>query len=508
MKTVMLLAPHLTTFTYACPYLIPSVAVQAGAQPISVRTAVPRAVRAPAALPDNFDISIKRPLSVPARDKPNNLLFLQDDAWRSSATSDFDSVDFANVDISDSKLEANTAPSGATSWKVESPITFEYTVQETLDVLNPANDALLFGHIADAATRARARSRPLKRVVVVDEAVHALYGERIEAYFAHYEVETRLLVLPTTEENKDIEMVLKIAETIHDLGIDRRLDPVIAIGGGVCMDIVGFAASIYRRRTPYIRVPTTVMGYVDASVGAKSGVNFAGKKNKLGAYMPPVLTLLDRSFLATLDERQVANGAAEIVKMALVKDPELFQLLHAHGPALIEHKFQDTALEVLSASSANGLGASAASRVLYLAIQTMLEELAPNLWEDSLERLVDFGHVFSMELEMAVLFDEKLFHGEAVSIDMAFSSVLSYVRGDLEEAHLDEILEMMRGLKLPVYHPLFDAAMVDEAMYERNKFSQGQKLPLPVGRGVSRIFNDITNEQLLAALDEWKARCA
>ena len=138
----------------------------------------------------------------------------------------------------------------------------------------------------------------------------------------------------------------------------------------------------------------------------------------------------------------------------------------------------------------------------------MLEELAPNLWEDSLERLVDFGHVFSMELEMAVLFDEKLFHGEAVSIDMAFSSVLSYVRGDLEEAHLDEILEMMRGLKLPVYHPLFDAAMVDEAMYERNKFSQGQKLPLPVGRGVSRIFNDITNEQLLAALDEWKARCA
>merc|ERR1711908_168282 len=91
------------------------------------------------------------------------------------------------------------------------------------------------------------------------------------------------LVLPTTEENKNMDLVLEIAEAIHDLGIDRRLDPVIAIGGGVCMDIVGFAASIYRRRTPYIRVPTTVMGYVDASVGAKSGVNFVGKKNKLGA---------------------------------------------------------------------------------------------------------------------------------------------------------------------------------------------------------------------------------
>merc|ERR1719267_225305 len=107
------------------------------------------------------------------------------------------------------------------------------------------------------------------------------------------------------------------------------------------MDIVGFAASIYRRRTPYIRVPTTLMGYVDASIGAKSGVNFNGKKNKLGAYMPPALTLLDRSFLATLDDRQLANGAAEIVKMALMKDPELFALLRDHGDDLIKHRFQD-----------------------------------------------------------------------------------------------------------------------------------------------------------------------
>merc|ERR1719440_144018 len=100
------------------------------------------------------------------------------------------------------------------------------------------------------------------------------------------------------------------------------------------MDIVGFAASIYRRRTPYLRVPTTLMGYVDASIGAKTGVNFVGHKNKLGAYLPPVLTLLDRTFLATLDQRQLSNGAAEIAKMALVKDPELFRLLADYGPQL------------------------------------------------------------------------------------------------------------------------------------------------------------------------------
>ena len=258
----------------------------------------------------------------------------------------------------------------------------------------------------------------------------------------------------------EYEKVQKIAEAIHDLGIDRRLDPVIAIGGGVCMDIVGFAASIYRRRTPYVRVPTTLMGYVDASVGAKTGVNFEAepgvwKKNKLGAYLPPAITLLDRSFLATLDERQLANGAAEIVKMAIVKDPELLDLLAAHGPELIEHKFQKSPYASSDAWEAD----DAASRVLYLAIETMLEELAPNLWEDSLERLVDFGHVFSMELEMALVHqgDEKLFHGEAVAIDMAFSSVLAHVRGHLESETLDLILQTMRGLSLPVYHERFDS---------------------------------------------------
>merc|ERR1711871_1079394 len=133
------------------------------------------------------------------------------------------------------------------------------------------------------------------------------------------------------------------------------------------------------------------------------------------------------------DERQLANGAAEIAKMALVKDPEL-----------IEHKFQDLPTEHELHPAEHAQRVMAPSRVLYLAIQTMLEELAPNLWEDSLDRLVDFGHVFSLELEMAALFDEKLYHGEAVAIDMSLSACLAHARGHIDEATLDRILDMMR----------------------------------------------------------------
>merc|ERR1719502_2010870 len=173
--------------------------------------------------------------------------------------------------------------------------------------------------------------------------------------------------------------------------------------------------------------------------------------------------------------------------MALVKDAELFHLLERHGPALIAHKFQ---------TLPDGVGDAPPSRVLDLSIHTMLEELAPNLWEDSLERLVDFGHVFSMELEMAQLHADKLFHGEAVAIDMAFCTVLAYVRGQISEDERDRLLDTMRGLKVPLWSELQDTKMVSKAMYERVKFSQGQKVPLPVSCGTSRIYNDITEEQL------------
>jgi len=430
----------------------------------------------------------------PVAERPQRQLHkpADEDAWRIS-----DDVAGAAV-VSNAQL-LQQQHGASTEWTVESPITFSYKVRESVDILDPSSTDLLFGFLdGNVEMLSRALSRAVKRVVVVDDNVFAIYGDKIKAYLEHHNVEHRLLVLPTNEEHKNMDMVLKIAEAIHDLGIDRRLDPVIAIGGGVCMDIVGFAASIYRRRTPYIRVPTTVMGYVDASIGAKTGVNFVGHKNKLGAYLPPALTLLDRSFLGSLDQRQLSNGAAEILKMALVKDGELYELLANHGEELIDGKFQD----------ADAGGSVASARVLNLAIQTMLEELAPNLWEDSLERLVDFGHVFSMELEMSVLHDEKLFHGEAVAIDMVFSSVLAHVRGHISMPYLESIIATARGLKLPVYHERMDSAQVAFSLKERIKFSQGQKIPLPTGHGVARLFNDITQEQMDEALALWKQLCA
>merc|ERR1712157_641932 len=122
-------------------------------------------------------------------------------------------------------------------------------------------------------------------------------------------------------------------------------------------------------------------------------------------------------------------------------------------------------------------GAEVPTRVLHLAIQTMLEELAPNLWEDSLTRLVDFGHIFSLELEMDSLFEEKLFHGEAVAIDMAFSVVLAHVRGHIDLDTCTRLLHTMTRLKLPVFHELMDAKMCAKAMYSASSSRRARRCP-------------------------------
>merc|ERR1719305_235851 len=142
-----------------------------------------------------------------------------------------------------------------------------------------------------------------------------------------------------TEENKTMETALQVTKKMKQFNIDRRTEPVLAIGGGVCLDVVGMAASLFRRRTPYIRVPTTALSYVDASVGAKNGVNFAGSKNRLGTYVPPCAALLDPMFIETQPDREVANGIAEMAKMAIMKSPELFCLLEEHAPRLVQDKF-------------------------------------------------------------------------------------------------------------------------------------------------------------------------
>lgn len=167
----------------------------------------------------------------------------------------------------------------------------------------------------------------------------------------------------------------------------RRREPFLAIGGGVILDVAGMAACSYRRGVPFVRVPTTLLAIVDASVGVKNGVDYCCSctnetyKNRVGSFYAPSSCLLDTAFIASQDARNVSNGFGEILKLALVRSTDLFELLETHGANLVKARF----------ASNGSVPDGVSQRIIDLSIQIMLEELGPNLWEYNLERCVDYG---------------------------------------------------------------------------------------------------------------------
>ncbi|MHA6761489.1 sedoheptulose 7-phosphate cyclase [Streptacidiphilus sp. PAMC 29251] len=360
----------------------------------------------------------------------------------------------------------------------------EYEVSLIRGLLDPADDTLAL------AGRPAGQSGPTRCCVVTESTVEALHGDRLRAYFTAHAIDVQWVVLEPGEENKSIESMLRVVDAFDSHRLLRRQEPVVAVGGGVLTDTVGFACSLYRRGLPHIKVPTTLIGQVDASVGVKTGVNHGRHKNRLGSYFPPALTLIDPEFLATLPDRQICNGLAEILKIGLVLDRPLFEALETYGPLLRVERFQGT----------TAAGEAAADDVLRRAIGGMLAELEPNLWEARLERAVDYGHTFSPTLEMHAL--PALLHGEAVAIDMALTTVLAWQRGLLTAEDRDRVMAVTDGLGLPSTHEVCRPELLHEALADTVRHRDGRlRMPLPTGIGTVRFFDDVGGAEVLTAAE-------
>ncbi|TDD48041.1 sedoheptulose 7-phosphate cyclase [Kribbella antibiotica] len=369
---------------------------------------------------------------------------------------------------------------GSPFWTVEAVRQVRYHVVSSTGLFAPGNPALMTG-CPDAPMLPGDR-----RLVVIDENVDKLYGAEMRAYFSAHEIDATVVPLRADEAVKQWDAVSLVVDAMNDFGIDRRREPVLAVGGGVLTDVVGFAASLYRRGTPYIRIPTTLIGLVDAGVGVKTGVNYERGKNRLGTYAPATATFLDRSFLRSLPLRHISNGLAEILKMALIRSEDLFDLLESAGAEARADRMQGTTEEL----------ARAADGIITESIHLMLEELQPNLWESALERCVDYGHTFSPTLEMHAL--PALLHGEAVGIDMALTTAMATLRGDVSEAQAERIYGVMRTLGLPLWNEVLEVpALLGDALRDSVRHRDGQqRLPLPVGIGQHRFVNDVTETEL------------
>ncbi len=286
-------------------------------------------------------------------------------------------------------------------------------------------------------------------------------------------------VLECREDAKDMHQTLKICELALDANL-RRGGTIVAIGGGVCLDIAGLASAVYRRGVRHIKVPTTLIGIIDAGIGIKNGVNFQGKKSALGSFYPPELTLLDPAFLRTVPELHIRDGLSEALKIAIVGDRALFELMEANAVTLLPTR----------------LGSTSGHEVIARSVKGMLSALSDNLYElDGYCRMVDFGHTFSPFIESATVY--KVTHGQAVAMDMAISATLARQFQLLDEQDFERILQLMHVLGLPIFH---------ESMRETEKLHQSLKsvvahrdgalnLVVPTGIGTYKFIHQASNVQ-------------
>nr|ATJ01025.1 3-dehydroquinate synthase [Microcystis wesenbergii CHAB432]ATJ01034.1 3-dehydroquinate synthase [Microcystis novacekii CHAB3566]ATJ01038.1 3-dehydroquinate synthase [Microcystis flos-aquae CHAB3567]ATJ01039.1 3-dehydroquinate synthase [Microcystis flos-aquae CHAB3581]ATJ01043.1 3-dehydroquinate synthase [Microcystis aeruginosa CHAB3577] len=337
---------------------------------------------------------------------------------------------------------------------------------------------------------------PFRRcLMVIDQTVYGLYRQQIVRYFAHYQIDLTVFQVSIKEPEKTLRTFEKIVDAFADFGLVRK-EPVLVVGGGLTTDVAGFACSAYRRKTNYIRVPTSLIGLIDASVAIKVAVNHGKLKNRLGAYHASQKVILDFSFLGTLPIDQIRNGMAELIKIAVVGNQEIFELLEEHGAALLHSRF----------GYLNGTPELQAvgHRLTYKAIQVMLELEVPNLHELDLDRVIAYGHTWSPTLELTP--EPPMLHGHSVNIDMAFTATIAQLRGYISVEDRNRILGLMSRLGLAIDSPYLTPELLwkaTEAITRTRDGLQRAAAPRPIGQCV--FMNDLTRSELDNALGVHRA---
>ncbi|WP_433910520.1 3-dehydroquinate synthase [Sphingomonas yabuuchiae] len=319
-------------------------------------------------------------------------------------------------------------------------------------------------------------SRGRRMAIVTDENVRphlAVLRASLEAAG----VASEAIILPPGEKTKSWAMLSQVCDRLLELGVERA-DHVIALGGGVIGDLVGFACSIVKRGCRFVQIPTTLLSQVDSSVGGKTAINTSAGKNLIGAFHQPAMVLIDPDVLDTLPARQVRAGYAEVVKYGLIDDFAFFEWCEANAPALL-------------AGDADARVHAIAHSVAAKARIVAADEHETN----GIRALLNLGHTFGHALEAEAGFSDRLLHGEGVAAGCALAFRYSVRKGICERQEADRVAAHLRAIGLPdgLAAAGIDApsATLVEHMKHDKKMAAGT-LPFLLARGIGQTYLDKT----------------
>ncbi len=358
--------------------------------------------------------------------------------------------------------------------------------------LPPEELALDLGHVSSRAVvewgglhhlpqRLRALGFQRRAFIVTDANVGLLYSQPLVKILKRAGIDALVFTVPAGEASKTLASFQEIIDWLIQQQTEQQ-DPLIALGGGVIGDLVGFVAASYQRGVPLIQVPTTLLAQVDAAIGGKTGVNHRLGKNLIGAYYQPRLTLTDPACLLTLPERVYREGWAEIIKYGVALDAALFDLLET-TPAI---KPQASAL---------------LTQVIARCIGLKLGIVQGDERDQGRRAILNYGHTFGHALEAITDYTTWL-HGEAVAIGMEVAAQLAVEQGLLSREDAARQRALLLAYGLPVSCPVIDIDAALEHMCRDKKVRSGvMRWILPTAIGQAGIYSDVPLSSVRQAIE-------
>ena len=266
-------------------------------------------------------------------------------------------------------------------------------------------------------------------VIITDKNIYNYYKKLIKENFQRYKY--NIILCPNGETAKDFDNIRKIYSDLIDFSCNRK-SYLVAFGGGVIGDVVGFIASTFMRGIKYINIPTTLLGMVDSSIGGKTGVNLSSGKNLIGSIYHPEKIIIDPELLNTLPKRELYSGMAEIIKYGLILDKELFSTLELDLEKFLSNSQKSKIL----------------NEVILKCIKLKINIVKQDESDNNIRNILNFGHTIGHALEAWLGYD-KINHGEAVAYGMLYASKLSNLKGNLSNKDLDKISHLIKRINLP-----------------------------------------------------------
>lgn len=291
--------------------------------------------------------------------------------------------------------------------------------------------------------------------------------------------EVYVCIVPDGEQYKDMKSIEYILECAFTHRLDRK-SLMIALGGGVIGDMVGFASGIYQRGIDFIQIPTTLLAQVDASVGGKTGINNTFGKNLIGLFHQPKAVYIDPFMLSTLPKREFGAGVAEIIKMAVCFDEAFFILLQE---------------QILSINDNDFLTRAIAKSVAIKAQVVNADEK-----EQGIRAALNYGHTFGHIIENLTQY-ERFLHGEAVSMGMCMANALACELGMMTQSECESIEKLLASYDLPTRFSFSSASGFYEKFYLDKKSTDSKIMfILPQGIGDVRLLDDVPKDVVLKVL--------